>query len=235
MGASGRSWTVAGSSLANMFPDQLRVPKRRDNANAANESSSSPDTSSPQAPLRLSDMLKRKRVSKRSSNRKGRHSDGGATASAAASAAAASSDLTAGTSGSVSSSAPSSAQTGHAYAIHGYDMPTLVSHELGAGPASTSSTNQSSATPSRRSRLADRTSSILSQLHPSRWVRSSALGAHHHHHGGHHGSSSVDGASSHSHSRKDSSPSILNTPGGGHKAIVTSPATLAHSREKAKR
>ena len=55
---TGRSWTVAGSSLANMFPDQLRVPKRRD------ESSSSPDTT-PQAPLRLSDMLKRKRVSKR--------------------------------------------------------------------------------------------------------------------------------------------------------------------------
>ena len=57
---SGRSWTVAGTSLANMFPDQLRVPKRRD------ESSSSPDTT-PQAPLRLSDMLKRKRVSKRTS------------------------------------------------------------------------------------------------------------------------------------------------------------------------
>ncbi len=57
---TGRSWTVAGSSLANMFPDQLRVPKRRD------ESSSSPDTT-PQAPLRLSDMLKRKRVSKRTS------------------------------------------------------------------------------------------------------------------------------------------------------------------------
>ena len=56
----GRSWTVAGTSLANMFPDQLRVPKRRD------ESSSSPDTT-PQAPLRLSDMLKRKRVSKRTS------------------------------------------------------------------------------------------------------------------------------------------------------------------------
>ena len=29
--ASGRSWTVAGTSLANMFPEQLRVAKRRDN------------------------------------------------------------------------------------------------------------------------------------------------------------------------------------------------------------
>ena len=27
---SGRTWTVSGSSLANMFPEQLRVPKRRD-------------------------------------------------------------------------------------------------------------------------------------------------------------------------------------------------------------
>ncbi len=105
VGTSGRSWTVAGTSLANMFPDQLRVTKRRD------ESSSSPDaaaassssgsgaggsssssgggasaagasggTSSSaataQASMRLSDMLKRKRVSKRTSARKGRHSEG---------------------------------------------------------------------------------------------------------------------------------------------------------------
>ena len=30
---SGRSWTVAGTSLANMLPEQLRVAKRRDNDN----------------------------------------------------------------------------------------------------------------------------------------------------------------------------------------------------------
>ena len=35
---SGRTWTVSGSSLANMFPEQLRVPKRRD-AQSANSSS----------------------------------------------------------------------------------------------------------------------------------------------------------------------------------------------------
>lgn len=86
---------MAGSSLANMFPDQLRgVPKRNPgaassggaNSAAANatsaggaaggESSSSPDNTS-QAPMRLSDMLKRKRTSKRSFARKGRHSDPG--------------------------------------------------------------------------------------------------------------------------------------------------------------
>lgn len=33
-GASGRSWTVTGSSFANMFPDQLRVAKRRETAHA---------------------------------------------------------------------------------------------------------------------------------------------------------------------------------------------------------
>ncbi len=120
VGASGRSWTVAGSSLANMFPDQLRVPKRRDNHGVNNESSSSADTSSPQAPLRLSDMLKRKRVSKRSSNRKGRHSDGGATAHHEASASPT-------TSSQLSTSLGSSPPT------HGYDMPQLVTQEMATG------------------------------------------------------------------------------------------------------
>jgi E3 ubiquitin-protein ligase TRIP12 len=70
---SGRSWTVAGTSLANMFPEQLRVAKRRDNDNeeggaGATPTSSHHNNSSPTAPMRLSDMLKRKRVSKRSTN-----------------------------------------------------------------------------------------------------------------------------------------------------------------------
>ena len=49
-------------------------------------------------------------------------------------------------------------------------------------------------TPSRRSKLADRTSSLLSQLHPGRWVRSHH--EHHHHH----------------HQRKDSSPAVTPPP-----------------------
>jgi hypothetical protein len=47
--ASGRSWTVAGSSLANMFPEQLRVPKRRENLdNSAPELTETTASSSPQ-------------------------------------------------------------------------------------------------------------------------------------------------------------------------------------------
>ena len=55
-----------------MFPEQLRVPKRRDNED---EASTPTNASTATAPLRLSDMLKRKRVSKRSTNnsRKGRN------------------------------------------------------------------------------------------------------------------------------------------------------------------
>ena len=41
--SSGRSWTVAGTSLANMFPEQLRVAKRRDNDNE--ESGTTPTSS----------------------------------------------------------------------------------------------------------------------------------------------------------------------------------------------
>ena len=177
---SGRSWTVAGTSLANMFPEQLRVPKRRDNEDEAGAGSTpTSGGSTATAPLRLSDMLKRKRVSKRSTNnsRKGRNSQDNEMAASTSS--------------------------------NSYDMPQLE-------------------TPSRRSKLADRTSSLLSQLHPGRWVRSH----HDHHHGGHghHGG----------HQRKDSSsPSSAVTPPpsskSGASALLTNPATLAHSREKAKR
>ena len=92
--------------------------------------------------------------------------------------------------------------------------------------ASTSSNSYDmpqSETPSRRSKLADRTSSLLSQLHPGRWVRSH----HEHSHGHHHHSSS--------HQRKDSSSPAVTPPPSNKSALLTNPATLAHSREKAKR
>jgi hypothetical protein len=133
-------------------------------------------------------MLKRKRVSKRSTNnsRKGRQQS-------------TSEDLLASTS-SLSSSPPT----------HGFDG-------LDGGAASS--------TPSRRSKLADRTSSLLSQLHPGRWVRSSSSNDTSHHH------------------RKDalaSATASISTPSSSlaaskAAAILTSPATMVHSREKAKR
>ncbi len=210
-GNSGRCWTVAGTSLANMFPDQLRVPKRRD------ESSSSPDTSGgagtgatastsgsapAQAPMRLSDMLKRKRVSKRTSGRKGRHSEGSATDLSSAAAAGPS----------TSGNHASLASPHGAYDMSHYASPSLEVGAMSGGPA----------TPSRRSRLADRTSSLLSQLHPARWVRSSGANTAS---GG--GTSLSEGGAS----RKDLAAAAA------QKAAFTasSPATLAHSREKAKR
>ena len=73
--------------------------------------------------MRLSDMLKRKRVSKRSTNnsRKGRNSIG--------------------------SSEETSSQSAAAAAAAGFDMPQLVHPPQ---------THESSSTPSRRSKLADR-------------------------------------------------------------------------------
>ncbi len=195
---SGRSWTVAGTSLANMFPEQLRVAKRRENADhdhhdgggGASGSSATPTSSqTANTPMRLSDMLKRKRVSKRSTNnsRKGRNSIGGSEDVPLASGSGASSSTA-------------------------FDMPTLATE---------------SSTPSRRSKFADRTSSLLSQLHPGRWVRN---------HGGHE-------AGSHNASRKDSSSNSSGSPlmavgsslSTNPKAVLTNPATMAHSREKAKR
>ena len=52
----GRSWTIAGSSFANMFPEHLRQRSREEGGS----SRESPD-STPHPPMRLSDMLKRKR------------------------------------------------------------------------------------------------------------------------------------------------------------------------------
>ena len=62
----GRSWTIAGSSFANMFPEHMRHRNSRDEV--ASSSRESPD-STPHPPMRLSDMLKRKRVSSRKSTR----------------------------------------------------------------------------------------------------------------------------------------------------------------------
>eukprot|EP00095_Tigriopus_kingsejongensis_P008879 maker-scaffold15_size728074-snap-gene-6.27 protein:Tk08879 transcript:maker-scaffold15_size728074-snap-gene-6.27-mRNA-1 annotation:"e3 ubiquitin-protein ligase trip12 isoform x2" len=193
-GPSGRSWTVTGSSFASMLPDQLRVPKRRD------ESSSSPDAT-PHPPLRLSDMLKRKRVSKRSSGRKGRHSDGGALPQ----------DLSEPSSSQAASAIPVG---GGASSSGGADLSFSSSPPNDGGPA----------TPSRRSRLADRTSSLLSQLNPSRWGRGSSSNPLSH---GHESGSSSSSGSAVKRGEANSSASI-------HKSI-SSPATMAHSREKAKR
>ena len=222
---TGRTWTVASSSFANMFSDQLRrESKRREesssstsdaNTTAGSSSGASGGASASAAmqaaaaaavvsggsstsgaqPLRLSDMLKRKRVSKRSSgsSRKGRHSDGGANyASGSSSDPRMSLHLDPVAAASLAGSPPTM-----------YDL--NVSDPLQGGPS----------TPSRRSRLADRTSSLLSQLHPSRWVRSSAASHHDEEGSGGHG--------------QRTSGSLI------HKATVTSPATMAHSREKAKR
>ena len=87
--------------------------------------------------MRLSDMLKRKRVSKRSTNnsRKGRNSISGSAASA-------------GNADSADSQAASSAS---AAAAAGFDMPQLVHANAHGHPESSSTT-----TPSRRSKFADR-------------------------------------------------------------------------------
>lgn len=169
-----------------MFPEQLRVPKRRDTPEesdlgaAASPSGSTGSSPSSATPLRLSDMLKRKRVSKRSTNnsRKGR-----STGSLLASGNSQDSEM----------------------ASTSYDMPQLV--------------DMTSTTPtSRRSKLADRTSSLLSQLHPGRWVRS------------HHDASS---SGSQAQNQRKESPVLSSLTSS--KAILTNPATVAHSREKAKR
>jgi E3 ubiquitin-protein ligase TRIP12 len=154
----GRSWTVAGSSLSHMFPDQLRVHKRREESASSTDTPTSslmhyPQQSAPaaQQPLRLSDMLKRKRVSKRSSNRKGRHSEGSLPHDLAGGPS-----TSAATSG---SSPPNSSAGAYDLSIYSASPPGGSSPSEGGGVP---------ATPSRRSRLADRTSSLLSQLHPSR-------------------------------------------------------------------
>jgi len=64
----GRSWTIAGSSFANIFPDHLRTRSRDESSRESPEASSNQSTSTP---MRLSDMLKRKRnASSRKSARK---------------------------------------------------------------------------------------------------------------------------------------------------------------------
>ena len=98
--------------------------------------------------MRLSDMLKRKRVSSRKSSRK---STG---ASSRDEAASGSSSATPGTS-----------------ATPGGSMPTFTPSKAQSSAASASSGGKSaSTTPGRRSRLSS-ASSLLSSLHPSRWVR----------------------------------------------------------------
>ena len=142
----GRSWTIAGSSFANMFPDNLRQRSSREEpaGAGAGAGSSQEAGAGSQHNMRLSDMLKRKRVSSRKSSRK---SSGAARDEVSPGTAA-----TPGTSaGPLSTSTPSSSK---------------------AQTSSSSTPNKSgSTTPGRRSRLSS-ASSLLSSLHPSRWVRS---------------------------------------------------------------
>ncbi|XP_023345840.1 E3 ubiquitin-protein ligase TRIP12 [Eurytemora carolleeae] len=62
----GRSWTIAGSSFANIFPEHLRTRSREEGSRESPDST--PQTTS--NPLKLSDMLKRKRTGSRKSSRK---------------------------------------------------------------------------------------------------------------------------------------------------------------------
>ncbi|XP_040569275.1 E3 ubiquitin-protein ligase TRIP12 [Lepeophtheirus salmonis] len=178
-----RTWTIAGSSssssLPNVFADQLRVPKRRDE--------SSPDIT-PQS-IRLSDVLKRKRASKRpSGSRKGRHSDPS------------------------NYDGPSTSSSGHSSTRNNQNLNNSWNNEFQASGSDPPST------PSRRSRLADKTSSLLSQLHPARWGRSTSTS-----------SPTLGSGSTGEAQRKEGIVS-----NSGYKS-VSSPATMAHGREKAKR
>ena len=147
----GRSWSIAGSSFANMFPEHLRQRGAREAAAASPEvspgsSREAPETSQ-HSPMRLSDMLKRKRgASGRKSSRKtSTNTDATDGASAAQS----------------TSSTPSSGASPAAAAASSAKTPTSTSP---------SGSKSGPATPGRRSRLSS-ASSLLSSLHPSRWVR----------------------------------------------------------------
>lgn len=317
-GHSGRTWTVAGTSFTSMFPEQLRVSKRREES-----SSTSPDTggmiaqhSAPPAsnpnlavssgasnshsaapPLRLSDMLKRKRVSRRSSGRKGRYSTGSSVPETMPSVPPLGSSPNSSTSVardapySIPSIDPSSiampssdltdsaslryhtAMTESTNVAGAYDMSLRTSTLTEPIPlAGLSSSAAGPSTPSRRSRLADRTSSLLSQLHPARWVRSSPSNSssgsgltdaststksssqhgntstaidtagHHTYSGPHFSHGLTRGSSTNSKDTFSShGPNTIAMQSAAHAAVallqksVTSPATMAHSREKAKR
>jgi len=129
----GRSWTIAGSSFANMFPEHLRHRSARDDPGKAGSSRESPD-STPQPPMRLSDMLKRKRVPSKKATRK---------------------------SGAAKDETSSTAPLG---------MPILVT-STPVAQTSGSTPRGSGASGGNRSRLSS-ASSLLSSLHPSRWVKS---------------------------------------------------------------
>merc|ERR1719410_2827726 len=136
----GRSWTIAGSSFANMFPEHLRQRSREEGGS----SRESPD-STPHPPMRLSDMLKRKRVSSRKSSRK---SSGAGR----------------------DEHSPQSSTTTPQLAT---SAPTTSTPSGSSSKSSTSTPKSGPTTPGRRSRLSS-ASSILSSLHPSRWVRSTS-------------------------------------------------------------
>ncbi|CAB4064432.1 TRIP12 [Lepeophtheirus salmonis] len=164
-----RTWTIAGSSssssLPNVFADQLRVPKRRDE--------SSPDITPQSIRLR---------------SRKGRHSDPS------------------------NYDGPSTSSSGHSSTRNNQNLNNSWNNEFQASGSDPPST------PSRRSRLADKTSSLLSQLHPARWGRSTSTS-----------SPTLGSGSTGEAQRKEGIVS-----NSGYKS-VSSPATMAHGREKAKR
>ena len=142
----GRSWTIAGTSFANMFPENLRQRSSRGGAAEAETPGASGGQSGGQdggSNMRLSDMLKRKRVSSRKSSRKSTGASRDETSQGTS--------LSPGTSaGPLSTSTPGSSKA--------------------QSSSSTPGGKSSSNTPGRRSRLSS-ASSLLSSLHPSRWVR----------------------------------------------------------------
>merc|ERR1719186_823686 len=131
----GRSGTIAGSSFANMFPEHLRHRTGRDDPSKAGSSRESPD-STPQPPMRLSDMLKSKRVPSKKATRK----------------SGAAKDET----------SPSTTPLG---------MPILVTSTPVGQSSSAATPRSSGGSQGNRSRLSS-ASSLLSSLHPSRWVKS---------------------------------------------------------------
>jgi len=146
----GRSWTIAGSSFANIFPEHLRNRSREESSRESPDST--PATAA--TPMRLSDMLKRKRNASRKSSRK----TSGAGASREDLRASGSSSTTPNTSlGAAATSTPAAA----AAVASG-------SKSAGATPKASSSTAAG-----RRSRLSS-ASSLFSSLNPVKWGRSNS-------------------------------------------------------------
>jgi len=156
----GRSWTIAGSSFANILPEHLRNRSR-------DESSKESPDSTPQSgtPMRLPDMLKRKRnASQRKSSRKN--------------SAASRDDLRAsiGSAGSPSLAAslpPATSTPANASATAGPSASGSTNAAAGGGKSGGGGSSSNSTPAGRRSRLSS-ASSLFSSLNPVKWGRSTS-------------------------------------------------------------